>query len=661
MASTQPIELVGLPTEPVGHGSVGYEDAAEPEPYIYSPLTNPNNIRLIWVEPGKGEQQVKVKMFESLCARPWYKPNRNWVFRIEALQRLLPDRQSPARIIEHPKRALRNFQKGIKRTEFSVLSYVWGDATDTIPITVNRRCCRITRNLYQFLEKMRNESGRQGPYWADALCINQDDNDEKSFQVAMMSDIYSNASRCIIWLGKEDDRTQMAFQLLREIESLTLRSLKPLLRDLRYFIPIHFSERERGIRWRLYCCPHFARAMSKIKIRDVGTEPYSAQRFAAVFELLTRPWFERMWTLQEFVLPRDVDFECGKHRVNDVAVMVFVRLNDLLLGGDPVLKIDTEIVPRNNDLLRSIYGACHLRSMSDGTPMGITVTENVHNIGQHRKSTDPRDRLYALLAMSRQHKPLPVDYNCSARDVYRNFAVHCLRYHPYDDHLTLFNAVSSPGVVLDLPSWAPDHTATTKISTHFSVWTFGKLWLRLFGTRNEEKLYRGAGGRPQRLHFSSDLMILKACGIHFDTIRSVHKSPSLHIQLKQMKQYIVQEALDKLYFQPSKFTLEETVFQTACCDKAMLDDGLPYFRLSTSKNFFKTSVIAKYKSQGKVEYSTEMCRARVLITTKNGYMGLAPLSSQVGDIVAVLVGQTFPFILRRTNDHYIMIGLAYGT
>ena len=41
--------------------------------------------------------------------------------------------------------------------------------------------------------------------WADAVCINQNDVDERSSQVSIMSDIYQEAKKCQIWLGTVEE------------------------------------------------------------------------------------------------------------------------------------------------------------------------------------------------------------------------------------------------------------------------------------------------------------------------------------------------------------------------------------------------------------------------------------------------------------------------
>ncbi|KAF7870193.1 uncharacterized protein EAF02_009383 [Botrytis sinoallii] len=51
-------------------------------------------------------------------------------------------------------------------------------------------------------------------FWIDAICINQDDLDERSQQVLLMGSIYKNASRVTVWLGEEVARSQEVWDLM---------------------------------------------------------------------------------------------------------------------------------------------------------------------------------------------------------------------------------------------------------------------------------------------------------------------------------------------------------------------------------------------------------------------------------------------------------------
>lgn len=59
--------------------------------------------------------------------------------------------------------------------------------------------------------------------WADAICINQADNEEKSFQVNQMGDIYDKAAEVIVWLGHDTDGiAEIAFNGLRQVNKSIL-------------------------------------------------------------------------------------------------------------------------------------------------------------------------------------------------------------------------------------------------------------------------------------------------------------------------------------------------------------------------------------------------------------------------------------------------------
>lgn len=86
---------------------------------------------------------------------------------------------------------------------YHCLSYVWGDASDRVPISLNGQAFSITRNLWIALRRLR-WYGQLDYLWVDAICINQDDMYEKSQQVRKMADIYSQTQEVIIWLGEDD-------------------------------------------------------------------------------------------------------------------------------------------------------------------------------------------------------------------------------------------------------------------------------------------------------------------------------------------------------------------------------------------------------------------------------------------------------------------------
>lgn len=121
---------------------------------------------------------------------------------------------------------------------YQALSYVWGSAKPTSDIFVNGGKLGVTRNLEKVLRQLRTNkfycSDRQcdcfqkpdSPVplnyhftfpsflWIDAICIDQDNKEERAQQVTLMREIYRRASQVLVWLGPATEQTVPAFRLL---------------------------------------------------------------------------------------------------------------------------------------------------------------------------------------------------------------------------------------------------------------------------------------------------------------------------------------------------------------------------------------------------------------------------------------------------------------
>jgi hypothetical protein len=81
---------------------------------------------------------------------------------------------------------------------FEAVSYTWGEKAPSIPIELDGKEILVTANVDDFLSHQRSIFGPKC-FWIDAICINQDDNNEKNGQLPLVTDIYKSASRVIVW------------------------------------------------------------------------------------------------------------------------------------------------------------------------------------------------------------------------------------------------------------------------------------------------------------------------------------------------------------------------------------------------------------------------------------------------------------------------------
>jgi len=101
---------------------------------------------------------------------------------------------------------------------FEALSYTWGDPTIQKDIIVNDHQVKVTQNLESFLRQRRHDSETVS-LWVDAVCINQQDLDEKNAQIPLMNLIYAFANRLTVWLGPEADDSSHAMETLHDLGS----------------------------------------------------------------------------------------------------------------------------------------------------------------------------------------------------------------------------------------------------------------------------------------------------------------------------------------------------------------------------------------------------------------------------------------------------------
>lgn len=107
---------------------------------------------------------------------------------------------------------------------YSALSYTWdheystGEELD--PVEINGRPLQLRRNLLGFIDLVSKTSIAGQNLWVDAICINQDDIEERSQQVQQMGNIYKSAERVYVWLGRTYRQMYLLMLLIAKTTSM---------------------------------------------------------------------------------------------------------------------------------------------------------------------------------------------------------------------------------------------------------------------------------------------------------------------------------------------------------------------------------------------------------------------------------------------------------
>jgi hypothetical protein len=152
------------------------------------------------------------------------------------------------------------------------VSYAWDKDDGFVTLKCGGHNLTVQRTIHQLLLRLR-KTDEKITLWIDAICINQADSNERSFQVEMMGQIYGSAEQVIAWVGEEDEDTYSLAQFLGRVQ-LTAR------------IGHHQPEL---LSWDL------------------------SQNRSKLVQFLCRSWFTRTWVLQEVCLAQSCVLRCGSY------------------------------------------------------------------------------------------------------------------------------------------------------------------------------------------------------------------------------------------------------------------------------------------------------------------------------------------------------------
>ncbi|KAK1831507.1 heterokaryon incompatibility protein-domain-containing protein, partial [Podospora conica] len=246
---------------------------------------------------------------------------------------------------------------------YEALSYVWG-STDN---PQSAGSLSVTRNLHEALVQLRDRFIDR-VLWVDAICINQDDLDERSCQVASMARIYAMASRVLVWLGPAGD----------DGAAEALRKCLDYIRHRR-----HSDEEDTP--W------HQHRRGSSYPI--VPEE----EGYSWIFPIFQRPWFQRIWVLQEVAAARHILILCGSIVVDGLALCACV---DALGAKGGIQDLEMWIKVKSGlELMKDTFQSNWYAGESQQFNLAIAPLADLLDVYLPRQASDVRDKVYALLGM----------------------------------------------------------------------------------------------------------------------------------------------------------------------------------------------------------------------------------------------------------------------
>jgi hypothetical protein len=567
---------------------------------------------------------------------------------------------------------------------FYAISHSWTSDT-AVEVLPEHQELRLNNNISTYVRRLQQLNNTHTPpleppithIWIDNVCINQEDADERSAQVALMGRIYSQSLRTIICLGNAKSVSiDGAWQLINSIYAI-FRNQNPSATALSD-IPLRTYDEKAHI--------------------ASGLPPFDDSRWLYLKQLVGLRWFSRIWVVQEVVLsPQDPIVLLGEYHYSwdtlGWAVAWLRRSGYMRLS-------------HVHEQMRNIDTISNLRRARTRWPLDalLSITQIKFN------AKDQRDKIYGLLGLAVECQDssavpdeLKPDYNTDVTALYQRTARFLLRRNGSLAMLTRARGLDGTETrknrqyALDLPSWCPDwsdfSTYNMSICTSLSwidysdssspaVLGFPKQYAasgdlkvdltQIDQSPEDESVLQLGGfaiGEVSHVHpFSIGRPGGRVASDDFETkMLSVLKLAVSHLSTQDMTSWQTSfiRTITADQHRINGRTMEEGLADGAAWLHKLLQENTGAQALFTEQMDESLAVEQlRERSHNGIPKNFEslvrnFCFDRAFIITSDDRMGIAPSNVCPGDKVCVLLGGGVPYVVRGCGEYWSFIGESY--
>ena len=514
---------------------------------------------------------------------------------------------------------------------YEALSYSWGAKGDNCPdpIYIDGHAMTVSSNLEAALRALRLPS-KPKTLWIDAVCINQNDVDEREIQVMIMGTIYSKAKRVLIWLGVPSEDSALAMSSLANLKSKkSLEQISP---------PAHKA------------------------IENLISRPYS--------------WFSRVWVVQEFTLGRNIVFMCGTDFFQWAGIESFLGTLLRSRGGLSPYERESntssekiDLLPRSDVWTRLLMERRGMLAPGYGN---YKTDKSIHALLEsHIKLdvTNPHDRIYGFLGVAQTYglsfsgvvknigkalglsssvSPPTVDYKRPVHEVFTDWAKWMIES---EKSLGILFTCQMTTIEDDLPSWAPswktrpDDQLIPKFSDAMVMFHASTRVLML--VNNNKQVTTSS----VKYTFSADNSLLSVIGILLATFDDSYTFKEVEPDYERR----LFEFLPSGYLSGVSSSLLDHSKNYQAHKKAIK------VQIGTTYQIAKDYKATREKTPARIEKIRRViCTNRKQFQSTSGKTGLVPKQTRYGDMIVLIVGVETPFVLRPDDGKYVLIGEAFA-